>query len=481
MTVDIDDTIAAIASAPGSGLRGIVRLSGPNTLRIIQSLFGVSVKPELDGNQQLSVAMNVGDNVELPGELLIWPTDRSYTRQPSAEFHTLGSRPLLELALKRFCESGCRIARPGEFTLRAFLGGRLDLTQAEAVLAAIDSTEEKHFDLALQQLAGGLARPLDRIRNRLIDLLAELEAGLDFVEEDIEFVSRQQTLESLQRIHAEVQAIQSQIGSRSSSDTIYLVALVGLPNVGKSSLFNCLIQEPLAIVANVAGTTRDYVTATVEKEGLSIRLIDTAGLISSQSNPNEIKRQLSDESETSPLSIEDAAQSATWSQLESAELKLFCMDVSRPMTLWEQEFLDQLEGDPTWIVVLNKCDLSRQVHLSHPHICTSTVAKSSNQLAGQLDSYLGIDALWDQIGSSLMQSSDVDREVVGSTLIRCREHIDQTLAGLEAAKEAAKSSLGEEIVAAEIRHSLEYLGQIVGTVYTDDILDRIFGRFCIGK
>src|SRR4051794_14966228 len=194
MNFDLDDTIAAIATAPGGSLRGIVRLSGPNSVAIAGQVFHGSDEPRCDsathprcerGSVQLSRALG-----QVPATLYLWPTASSYTRQPSAELHLPGSSPLVEAALEAVCLAGARLARPGEFTLRAFLAGRLDLTQAEAVLGVIDAGSRQELDAALSQLAGGLATPLAALRGQLLDLLAELEAGLDFVDEDIEFISR---------------------------------------------------------------------------------------------------------------------------------------------------------------------------------------------------------------------------------------------------------------------------------------------------
>lgn len=456
MTVDIEDTIAAIASANGSGLRGIVRLTGPDTISCIQKLFPIQIGDEHPF--QVDVCLPVEEGVELPGHLLVWPTCSSYTRQPSAEFHTLGTKPLLELVLEKFCGAGCRIARPGEFTLRAFLGGRLDLTQAEAVLAVIDSSHRQQFDVALQQLAGGLANPLNQIREQLIDLLAELEAGLDFVEEDIEFVSRDEVVASIQGCLESVDELSSQLISRESSDAVYRVVLVGWPNVGKSSLFNAMLDVERAIVANVAGTTRDYLSANVEKGGLQIQLVDTAGM-DSVATPGTLSG-----------AIDSAAQRASVEQLKSADLKLLCLDSNREMNEVEQKLLTTLDAAST-VVVLTKCDLRRQIQFVGEYQLTSAIP---NQFSG-------IEGLWDEVCDRLASSSSESASVVGSTLSRCREHLGQILRGLEAARDAALGSMGEEIVAAELRHSLEQLGHIVGTVYTDDILDRIFGRFCIGK
>ena len=469
MTVDIEDSIVAIATANGVGMRGIVRLTGPDTVRCVRDLFGIEVSGVAP--EQLSVSLVLEDDLLLEGQLLIWPTEKSYTRQPSAEFHTIGSKPLLDLVLQQFCSNGCRIARPGEFTLRAFLGGRLDLTQAEAVLAVIDSTGQQQFEIALQQLAGGLANPLGQIREQLIDLLAELEAGLDFVEEDIEFVTNAQVLEAIDRCLNSVSNIREQIGSRATRESTFEVAMVGWPNVGKSSLFNAMLEMDRAIVANVAGTTRDYLSTNVSRNGLQIQLIDTAGLdtmVANSKDGMDLVSRLA--SEGSSGEIDAAAQEASLSRVRTANLRLLCLDSNRGLNLFERQLIDGLDPEST-LIVLTKCDLTRNIQFDGEYHLTSSVP-------GKV---AGVSSLWDSVCDKLAQSRAGDSEVVGSTLSRCRQHIGEVYHGLAAGKGAALAGVGDEIIAAELRHSLEHLGQIVGTVYTDDILDRIFGRFCIGK
>ena len=239
---DVDDTIAAIASAPGAAMRGIVRISGPECQACLKSSFETESSVDwanFKSPTTLSVNLRLDESIEsgLPGELLFWPTRSSYTRQPSAEFHTIGSPPLLKLALKKICESGARLANPGEFTLRAFLSGRLDLTQAEAVLGIIDSNSQSDLQHALKQLAGGLSEPLTRARDLLTFVLAELEAGLDFVEEDIEFINQQDLVNRLQEAKNAINDVAAQITSRDSESDTIRVALIGMPNAGKSSLF----------------------------------------------------------------------------------------------------------------------------------------------------------------------------------------------------------------------------------------------------
>src|SRR3954452_8354732 len=236
MSFNTDDTICAIASAPGGGGRGIIRISGKSALEITLHLFEKSERAPISEIRRAAaltghVSIDIhGELRYLPCDLLIWPTVRSYTREPVAELHTIGSPPLLEELVAGVCKAGARLAEPGEFTLRAFLAGRLDLTQAEAVLGVVDARGSGDLNTALVQLAGGLARPLDRLRDELLQLLAELEAGLDFVDEDIEFISPSELCERLASAERLLNEVAHQMDSRHVARETLQIALVGPPN-----------------------------------------------------------------------------------------------------------------------------------------------------------------------------------------------------------------------------------------------------------
>ncbi len=464
-TLDIDDTIVAIASPPGPAFRGIVRISGPGTIACISRSFRPNDGGPICAYRSatwIDGQLKLDSDTELPGVLLLWPTQQSYTRQPTAEFHTFGCAPLLQLALSEFCESGARLARPGEFTLRAFLSGRIDLTQAEAVLAVIDSTGDQQLSTALQQLAGGLAGPLGAIRSSLLDTLAELEAGLDFVEEDIEFISHEELARQLEDVVQQLESIMKQISKRELTADSVKVVLDGVPNSGKSSLFNALTESNQAIVTDVAGTTTDFLTARLNINSALIELIDTAGF------------------ENSAEQLTQQAQHHRVAQQDQAGVKLFCIDVTQSPSRWEQEQL--AKAGPLTIVVLTKSDLWREpgaaqmtanqlrsLNFEGPVVVTSVVDSS------------GLDRLREEIAISILDSEILDHSVVSSTVVRAAESLREARHSVQHALVATRQRLGEEIVSAEIRQALEALGQVVGTVYTDDILDLVFGRFCIGK
>ena len=451
MVLDTHDTIAAIGSASGPAARGMVRVSGPNSLACVAEAF-TAHDSQFRWEALRAPRGVVGTfhtDLTIPCELFVWPTEKSYTRQPTAEIHTLGSTPLLESILKKLCACGARTAEPGEFTLRAFLAGRVDLTQAEAVLGVIDAQGQDELDTALSQLAGGLAQPLSELRDQLLAVLAELEAGLDFVEEDIQFISATELRRQLANAQQTVASIREQVLQRSVLNELPRVVITGPPNVGKSSLFNALIkrygvhrENSAAIVSDQAGTTRDYLSAPIKLKGVLCELIDTAG------------------TEPVPMesSIDSTAQAATDTQLRQADLQIRCREANETSS----SFLDGL-------LVLTKADRVQQIPMG-----SSAIACSS--LTGN-----GLSDLGDAIRNQLTGLNHLGAAAVISTAARSAESLRLADESLSRAVQLAQESRGEELIAAEVRTALAELGRVVGDVYTDDLLDRIFGQFCIGK
>ena len=282
--LDPADTIAAVASPPGPGLRGLVRLTGPRAWAIALDGFEAEAEAEAPAPSPTRAAIRPGRltvdglRAPLPATVALWPAPRTYTGQPLAEVHTVGAVPLVQLVLAHALARGARPAEPGEFTLRAFLSGRLDLTRAEAVVGVIDARSPAQLDAALQQLAGGLATPLVRLRDRLLDVLAHLEAGLDFVDEpDVDPLAHAELAGELAAAGAEVATLADRLQGRDRPEGLPVVVLAGPPNAGKSRLFNALVGHDRAIVSPRAGTTRDYLSAPCDCAGLAVELVDTAG------------------------------------------------------------------------------------------------------------------------------------------------------------------------------------------------------------
>lgn len=464
MVYDLHDTIAAIGTATGGSLRGMVRLSGPQMLACVQSCFHASSTDQQLSNitspQVIPGSINLTEHstTKLPCDLFLWPSTQSYTRQPTAELHTLGSPALLESVLHTVCQHGARPAEPGEFTLRAFLAGRLDLTQAEAVLGVIDAHSSDELDSALAQLAGGLSQPLAQLREHLLQLLAELEAGLDFVEEDIEFITADQLRTQLSAAQEIVATAAAQLTSRGQANDLPRVVLSGPPNAGKSSLFNVIAQryaaaasDKQALVSSQSGTTRDFVTAVIKLKNISFELVDTAGI----------------EAISQTHSIDQIAQEMTSQQRSQATLVVQCQE-GRIDEYPDNKPSTDLQT-PHEILAWTKCDLLPQP----PATTTTQVACSS------LD-HKGIEELLSKISDQLAE----DRNEAASpslTAARCSDSLRHAEAALAQALQLVEHHGGEELIAAEVRQALHAIGQVVGAVYTDDVLDRIFCQFCIGK
>jgi tRNA modification GTPase len=375
------------------------------------------------------------------------PAPNSYTGQDCIEIHTISSPPLVDLLIATLLDAGARAARPGEFTMRAFLAGKKDLTQAEAVLAVIEAGTDSELTQALTQLAGGVTQPLHGLRDDLLNLLADVEAGLDFSEEDIEFVNKREMLLRLSKGLAQLTNLQKQLDARSVSSRSFRVALVGEPNTGKSSLFNSLAGMPAAIVSPVPGTTRDYVTRTVTLQGTNIELIDTAGW------------------QVATSGIEEQAQRLGREQVAMADLVLWCIEA----TTWRAEPRKRPDAD-----------------CQPPDVDAATIVITKSDLVEIATEYSTTSA---KTGRGVMELrkmlAEKARSAISSTLApslsRCRHHVEKGLTHLRAAHHVVLFDEPAELLALELRLALDQVGEMVGAIYTDDLLDRIFSRFCIGK
>ena len=450
-----DDTIAALASAPGPAARGIVRISGPATKAVLQGLFTpVSVAeasfPHSAPRCYAGALKISAINLPVPVDLYLWPNRRSYTGQPLAELHTIGSPPILEAILAELYSRGIRASGPGEFTLRAFLAGRIDLTQAEAVLGVIDAQSEGELRTALDQLAGGLSSQIVRLRGDLLDLLADLEAGLDFADEPIEFVSHISLVGRLGLARDLVAELFERATQRTRSSPRPRVVLAGPPNAGKSTLFNVLAGARAALVSETAGTTRDYLAAEATLDGLLVKLVDTAGETPAADG------------------IEHEAQKRRGEQIERADLVIWCRAADQPAVPLSGEC--GRIGPERLLAILTKRDL-----------LNDGAASRSAMPAVSAHSGAGLPELISAIVARLSNSAGDERQLLGTTAARSFDALQKALLSLDRALAIARKESDQELLAIEVRDALDELGAIAGEVYTDDILDRIFSRFCIGK
>lgn len=496
----VDGTIVAQASAQGSAARGIIRISGDESLDAVLPFFSPKapqnnlstseIVPTLSKDTtrpQITCGMFRPWGNETPFRqvkviLFYWPSGRGFTGEQAVELHLPGSSSILNASIRTLCSTGkVRLANRGEFTLRAFLNGRLDLTQAEAILGAIDATSDNDLNNALKQLSGTLSRKFSDLRDLLLNVLSEMEAGFDFIDEDIEFISFSQAHEKLEHALEEIEETLQASSTRLSRNPAPRVVLVGRPNVGKSSLFNALIDKfdgkasGKALVSGVAGTTRDYLEAELLIDGVQFTLVDTAGfekeVLSASGDIHE--PPVSQRNAPSMPSHRELAQGALRKALNGASLVVCCFDSAKSRTKLEEE----IEGLSVQarIDVFTKQDLKNAGSPERANTDVSTIETSAT-------ANKGIEKLGKQIAVKLCSVNE-NSDIVPSTALRCQEALRNAKQSLQNALNLLENEAlcDESLVASELRLALNQIGLITGQVHTDDLLDRIFSRFCIGK
>ncbi len=449
------DTIAAAGTAAGTGAIAVLRISGPDTQRIMHAVAPTML---LTPEPRHAVFVRFRD-AEGPVDegLLTWfKAPHSYTGEDVAEFSVHGSPYIRQRMLEALVNAGARLARPGEFTQRAFLNRKLDLSQAEAVADLVASESKAAHKLALQQLRGGYSQQIDHLREQLISLSALVELELDFGEEDVQFADRTELVTLLDGIVAVCDRL---IGSFRYGNAVKQgipVAIVGAPNSGKSTLLNALLQEDRAIVSDVPGTTRDTVEEAIMLEGVLFRFIDTAGL-----------RHTGDVVER--LGIERSYRKAA-----EASIVVFLGDAA---SLNEDAFLTQADmlrkrigGEPVIIPVLNKCDLPGTGH-AKPGSTVLRISARHDQ---------GLEALKERFIALVHAMQGGEGDVV-VTNARHVEALTKARLALLAAKKGVEEELSGELLATDLRQAQYHLGEITGKITPDDLLGSIFSRFCIGK
>ncbi|MGD8352441.1 MAG: tRNA uridine-5-carboxymethylaminomethyl(34) synthesis GTPase MnmE [Nitrospirota bacterium] len=451
------DTIAAVSTPPGEGGIGIVRLSGPEAFAIARRVFRPSGPGELVSHRLrhgFVVDPATGEKLD---EVLLAPmlAAGTYTREDVVEINCHGGlvpvRRVLELAIRE----GARLAEPGEFTKRAFLNGRIDLSQAEAALDLIRAKTASAERMAMEQLEGGLSKRVGSVLGRVRDFCAHLEAYIDFPEEEIEPAPLSEIKGGLRVAEEEARALSASFEDGRLFREGIRAVIAGRPNVGKSSLLNALLSEDRAIVTEMPGTTRDVLEEFASIKGLPMRIVDTAGI-----------RQARD-------MAEEEGVRRTLRAMEGADVILGMLDASGPLHEGDRELLERIAGRNA-VVVLNKCDLPRGLKMEAPPGSARVVEVSARTGAG-------LEALRDAIYELSIKDPSALAEGVVVTNLRHRLSLDRAAEGLEAALTALEEGRPLEIAAMEMREALDALGEIVGAVTTEDILDRIFGEFCIGK
>lgn len=465
----LDDTIAAISSPPGVGIRGIVRLSGPRAFELAGSMVSLSDGGsliELAGHQRRTGRLRLDEQASVPVEVYAFRAPASYTRQDLIELHTVGAPPVLALALERLAEGGARLAQPGEFTGRAFLGGAMDLTGVEGVAAVIHAQTDAQLRASEALLHGALSRRTRVMREELADLLARIEAEIDFADEPVEFVAPSEVLEVVSRIGGELQELLNRSSSAERLEVLPRVVLVGLPNAGKSTLFNRLTGIDRAIQSALAGTTRDVITAPLDLAGGEVFLCDTAGIHAEPTSCDHITDDM--------LTV--AIEAATERAIRTADLILLVVDSSDAPDQAVSLMASRLRGRQVKII-LNKVDALDPPQMPATHGASMAVSAKSGQ---------GIDELLARMSQILFEHA----EKQGAELIclseRHRRELNEGHAALMRASELIGKDLHAatahaELLALELRHAIHALSLLLGEVTTEDLLGRIFSRFCIGK
>ena len=471
--IQLNDTIVAIATPPGVGAIGVIRLSGEDAITIANTIFAGE-----DLSKAKSHTLHYGsikeDKTVLDDVLVsVFRNPKSYTGENSIEISCHGSPYILQQVLELCIRKGARLAQPGEFTQRAFLNGKLDLASAEAVQDVIMSNNKASHELALSQLRGGFSQDIEKLRQQLIHFASMIELELDFGEEDVEFANRDELVQLVQTtLNYIYQLTESfQLGNAIKNGVSTVIA--GRPNAGKSTLLNALLNEERAIVSDIAGTTRDSIEESLNIQGVQFRLIDTAGIREAHDAIEKIgvERALEHVNKSAVLVyVFDA------NELSVKEVKSELERISENSFL-EQEQQDQVTKLQQTLVVANKVDLVNDFD-----------ANDFKAIGLPKDRIIGVSAInkanIQQVKEALYHlaiSTELSKNNTIVSNARHYEALSKASTSLEAVLNGIHNNVSSDFVAMDIRHALTYLGEITGTITTDDLLDRIFREFCIGK
>lgn len=453
--MNINDTITALATPPGQGALGIIRVSGSNTIPIVNAIFkGKDLTKVASHTIHLGTIRN--DENEIIDEVLvsIFKGPNSYTKEDVIEISSHGSQYILQRLLSLVVSKGARLAKPGEFTQKAFLNGRFDLAQAEAVADLIASENKSMQQTAMKQMRGGFSDEIKGLREQLVHFASMIELELDFAEEDVEFADRAGLIALINKIQT---LIQSLIASFEYGNVIkngVPTVIAGKPNAGKSTLLNALLNEEKAIVSDVAGTTRDFIEDQIYIDGIAFRFIDTAGI-----------RETEDK-------VENIGVQRTLEKMKQASLVIYLIDLAEDN---EQDIQEQLKGlkasDVPYLVVGNKEDQAK------PELMKVIEAEDPVMISAKEKTHL--EELKQRLKSFVQQTKTSSDVIV--TNARHLQSLQQTDEALNRVIEGINIGMSNDLVAQDIRSALFHLGEITGEVTTDDLLENIFSKFCIGK
>jgi tRNA modification GTPase len=456
------DTIVARATAAGVGAIAVVRVSGPSALQLTDELLKIAVADKPTHTAHLRT-MYDGDGVMDEALITLFKGSKSYTGEDTVEVSVHGSEYIVSRLLRAYMDKGARLAEPGEFTQRAFLNGKLDLAQAEAVADLISSEHRIAHDLALKQLKGGFSKDIAALRDRLLHFTSLVELELDFAEEDVEFASRSELKLLVERIQAEVVSLRDSFALGNVIKKGLALVLAGRPNAGKSTLFNALLNEDRAIVSEIAGTTRDAIEANLNFEGFMLRLIDTAGI-----------REATDV-------IEQEGIARTFSHVDKAGATMYLLDMGSCSLAEAEQDLSMLKQKTSRVwVVCNKMDLAVTVNQQPWVDMVEAMGLEAPWFVSAKDK-VSVQALRLALESRFMGGlADVgDQTVV--TNVRHAESLNHCATEMQQVLDGMASGLSGDLLAFHLREGIRALSGITGTIGVDEILGSIFSKFCIGK
>ncbi len=450
--VFVEDTIAAIATPPGIGAISVIRISGSKSIEIVDLIFIGNNKLVNAKSHSITYGKIIDDEGNLIDDVLVsvFINPHSYTGEDSVEISTHGSPLISQKIIQLLIKNGIRIAEPGEFTKRAFLNNKIDLAQAESVADIINSRTEASLRGARNQLDGILSRKVEELRELLINASSFVEIELDFAEEDLEFIGKDELLNRINKINAEIDKLLSTYSfGRILRDGVN-VAIVGMPNVGKSSLLNYILKESRAIVSNIPGTTRDVIREDVAIDGILYRLYDTAGIRNSKD------------------AVEKEGVFRSREVVKNADIVIFLNDVEQSISYDLLKEIKNLTSIDKIILVLNKIDV--------PHGTLEPADVYISALTGE-----GIEDLFIKLKEKSIGNSNYTEKSAVVSNMRHYECLKKTKNSLMNAEDSIKKGLTGEFISVDLRSAESNLGEIIGEVTSDDILDNIFLKFCIGK
>ena len=454
-------TIASISTAPGIGGIGIIRMSGEKTFEILEKIFKPKTEQKIEDIKGYTIKYgHIIENKEIIDEVLVsyFKAPRSYTTENMCEINSHGGNIIVKKLLEMCLKNGAELAEPGEFTKRAFLNGRIDLAQAEWVIDVINAKSDKEAKSGIKQLEGYLSSEIKGIKQEILDVLVNIEVTIDYPEYDTPEVQEQEIKQMLESVGNKLEKLEKSFDNGKIIKDGIKTAIIGKPNAGKSSLLNAILKEERAIVTDIAGTTRDTIEEFVTINGIPLNLVDTAGI-----------REASDEVEK--IGVEKSIK-----QAKDADLIIAIFDSSKDLTDEDLEILELIKNKKS-IILLNKSDLNAKINENDSRFTEIT----DNIIKISALNKTGIDLLYEKISNMFnLNEINLDNDIL-ITNIRHKNIISKSLDNLKKSKEALEMNLPIDIITIYIKNVLEDLGEITGEVVTEDIINEIFSKFCLGK